>query len=192
MDAVLVVDVEATCWKGRQPPKGEQSEIIEIGICTLNLNSLEPGPTHSILVKPQRSKISPFCTGLTSITPQLAAQGILFNEACARLRCEFATQNGLWTSWGHFDRRMFERQCRNFNVDYPFGPQHVNLKKRLAILLRGSAKGKPRQIGLMRAMEMMKLEFEGAKHRAGSDAWNTARLLAAIIRRYGHESVLAT
>ena len=72
MNRVLVVDVEATCWQSRQPPPGEQSEIIEIGLCPLDLDCLEPGPVHSILVRPQRSQISPFCTRLTSITPEMA------------------------------------------------------------------------------------------------------------------------
>ena len=55
------------------------------------------------------------------ITPEMAAQGVLFDEACAQLRRDYDAQNGLWTSWGHFDRRIFERQCRNFKVAYPFG-----------------------------------------------------------------------
>jgi inhibitor of KinA sporulation pathway (predicted exonuclease) len=37
---------------------------------------------------------------------------------------------------------------------------------------------------------MMKLKFEGAKHRAGSDTWNTARLLVALIEQYGQDRVL--
>lgn len=190
MSRVLVVDVEATCWKKRQPPPGEQREIIEIGICVFDMDKLEPGQPRSMLVKPQRSKVSPFCTRLTSITPEMAAQGLLFNDACVLLRQEYESPHGIWCSWGHFDRRMFKKQCDSFNVTYPFSAQHVNLKKRFAILQRGKRKGKPRQIGLMRSLEIMGLSFEGTAHRAGADAWNTARLLGAIIRHYDHDSVL--
>ena len=31
LDRILVVDVEATCWEG-DPPPGQISEIIEIGL----------------------------------------------------------------------------------------------------------------------------------------------------------------
>ena len=31
---IIIIDLEATCWEGI-PPKGEVSEIIEIGICCL-------------------------------------------------------------------------------------------------------------------------------------------------------------
>ena len=66
----------------------------------------------------------------------------------------------------------------------------MNLKKRLAILQRGNRKGKPRQISLMKALDAVGLAFEGDKHRAGSDAWNTARLLAVLIGQYGQDRVL--
>ena len=32
---IIIIDLEATCWEGI-PPKGEVSEIIEIGICLLD------------------------------------------------------------------------------------------------------------------------------------------------------------
>lgn len=190
MNRALVVDVEATCWQRRHPPQGEQTEIIEIGICALDLDRLEPGPTHSLLVKPQRSTVSSFCTQLTSITPEMAAQGLLFDAACALLEREYDAGDGVWCSWGHFDRRIFERQCRNFEVRYPFSACYVNLKKRLAILQRGNRKGKPRQISFMKALGAAGLAFEGDRHRAGSDAWNTARLLAALVGHYGQDRVL--
>jgi len=34
LDKILVIDVEATCWQGKNPA-GESNEIIEIGICVL-------------------------------------------------------------------------------------------------------------------------------------------------------------
>jgi inhibitor of KinA sporulation pathway (predicted exonuclease) len=32
---ILIVDLEATCWDSR-PPRGQESEIIEIGVCIMN------------------------------------------------------------------------------------------------------------------------------------------------------------
>ena len=41
-DQVLVIAVEKTCWEN-EPPEGEVSEIIEVGICSLDLKNLERG-----------------------------------------------------------------------------------------------------------------------------------------------------
>ena len=38
LDCILVVDLEATCWVGG-PPEGQESEIIEIGLCVLHVSS---------------------------------------------------------------------------------------------------------------------------------------------------------
>lgn len=35
---LIIIDIEATCWK-KLPPPGQQSEIIEIGVCTYDLAS---------------------------------------------------------------------------------------------------------------------------------------------------------
>ena len=106
---VLVIDVEATCWRGKQPP-GEQRALIEIGLCAFDTERGKPAEKRSILIKPQCSTISEFCTELTSITPEMAAAGVLFNEACTLLRRAHDSQNVIWTSWGKDDRRMFEKQ----------------------------------------------------------------------------------
>ena len=39
LDQILVVDVESTCWDG-PPPEGEESEIIEVGLCMVEVQSL--------------------------------------------------------------------------------------------------------------------------------------------------------
>lgn len=40
LDQILVIDVESTCWDG-PTPDGQSSEIIEIGVCTVDVHSLE-------------------------------------------------------------------------------------------------------------------------------------------------------
>ncbi|WP_241613214.1 hypothetical protein [Rhizobium sp. SSA_523] len=32
---ILIIDLEATCWDSR-PPRGQESEIIEIGVCIMD------------------------------------------------------------------------------------------------------------------------------------------------------------
>ncbi|MCB9131481.1 MAG: hypothetical protein H6647_11155 [Anaerolineales bacterium] len=53
LDNILVIDVEATCWQG-DPPRGQSSEIIEVGLCLLDVAGLARVERRSILVRPAR------------------------------------------------------------------------------------------------------------------------------------------
>lgn len=178
-DQVVVIDLEATCWK-KNPPPGQQSEIIEIGVCVLDLRTLQPAQKRSLLVKPTRSTVSEFCTGLTSLSQAQVDAGTSFAEACATLRSDYDSRNTLWASWGDYDQRMFRAQSDSFSVPYPFSDYHVNLKQLYADLFN---RGKRR--GLATAMKTEKIAMEGRHHRGDDDAWNTARFLAHMLRQRG-------
>ncbi|WP_449399685.1 exonuclease domain-containing protein [Chryseobacterium wanjuense] len=97
-DNILIIDLEATCWNDR-PPRGQESEIIEIGICIMDAKTGKILQNEGILVKPQFSKASPFCTELTSITQQmLDDEGILLEDALDILRAEYDSKNLTWAS----------------------------------------------------------------------------------------------
>jgi hypothetical protein len=57
LDKIVAVDVESTCWEGNPPP-GQVSEVIQVGVCTVDTKSLERAEKRSILVKPVRSEAS--------------------------------------------------------------------------------------------------------------------------------------
>ena len=80
-DAVIVVDVESTCWEG-SPPKGQQSDIIEVGLCLLDLKTLERSEKRALMIQPARSTISPFCTELTTISAADLADAGSLADAC--------------------------------------------------------------------------------------------------------------
>ena len=40
LDHIVLVDIEATCWEGKVP-EGMSSDIIEVGVCLLDVNSGE-------------------------------------------------------------------------------------------------------------------------------------------------------
>lgn len=172
-----VVDVEATCWEKAAPP-GMPSEIIEIGLCVLNTRTLERVEKHSILVRPDRSTVSEFCTRLTTLTAGQVATGISFAEACALLRTEFHADSRPWASWGDYDRKQFERQCAATGVRYPFGSRHTNAKVAFS-----NARGTHRRFGMAGALAMTGLPLEGTHHRGGDDAWNIAALVADMMKR---------
>ena len=181
---VVVVDIEATCWK-HAPPPGEQNEIIEVGVCLLNLETGESSLKRSILVKPTRSKVSHFCTKLTTLTQEQVDEGVTFAEACATLENDYDSKNRLWVSWGDYDRRMFEEQCASFHVPYPFSDRHMNLKQQFAALGNLS-----RAVGMARALKMLDMSMQGTHHRGHDDAWNISRIMARMLQRSGKDFVL--
>jgi len=178
-DKIVVVDVEATCWRG-EPPPGQINEIIEVGVCLLDLTTRQPEMKRSILVRPLRSRVSAFCTKLTTLTQDMVDDGLFFEDACEILEAEFDTKNRLWASWGNYDRRIFESQCRLYDVPYPYSVHHMNLKDVFAQIAN---KGK--KTGLMRAVKNSNLIPEGIHHRGVDDAWNTARVLGLLIEQHG-------
>ncbi|HEY4386609.1 MAG TPA: 3'-5' exonuclease [Ktedonobacteraceae bacterium] len=176
LDQVLVIDVEATCWEG-PAPEGQESEIIEIGLCMLEIASGQRLEKCSLLVKPTRSEVSPFCTQLTTLTPEQVAQGISFAEACAILQTSYLAKERVWASYGEYDRQIFEQQCHSQGVAYPFGTRHLNMKTLFAL-----QHALPREVGLAAALRILNLPLEGIHHRGDDDAWNSALILSLLLR----------
>lgn len=184
-DRLIIVDIEATCWASKLPPPGEQNEIIEVGVCALDLTTWEILDKRSLLVRPTRSKVSDFCTTLTTLTQAMVDDGMTFAEACATLRADYDTQNRAWGSWGSYDRKMFEAQCASFGVDYPFSEHHLNIKGLFADALTNK-----RRLGMAAALKKAGLELEGTHHRGHDDAYNIARLLRYVIQQRGEDVLL--
>lgn len=177
LDQIIVIDVESTCWDGGPPP-GQENEIIEIGVCSVDVATGERLARHDILFRPETSRVSAFCTQLTTLTQQQADSGVTFEEACTTLKSRYLTKERLWASYGDYDRRQFERQCLARDVSYPFGPSHLNVKTLFALV-----HGLPREVGMDAALEQLSLPLEGTHHRAGDDAWNIALILARLVGR---------
>lgn len=177
LDQILVIDIEATCWDG-PPPEGEENEIIEVGVATLDAATLERLEKESLLVRPERSRVSEFCTRLTTLTQEQVDAGMSLAAACAILEKRFRSRQRTWASFGDYDRRHFERQCARDGVGYPFGATHLNVKNLLAL-----ARGLRHEVGMARALEVEGLALEGTHHRGDDDAWNIAGLLAALLAR---------
>jgi inhibitor of KinA sporulation pathway (predicted exonuclease) len=175
LDQILVVDLEATCWPG-EPPVGQESDIIEIGLCTLDVATGERLERVSIVVRPEHSVVSAYCTALTTLTQEEVDQGISFAEACALLRDRYGSRERLWASFGDYDRRMFESECESHGVEYPFGRGHINVKSLFAVV-----EGLPQELPLDEAMEWMGFPLEGHHHRGEDDAWNIARILGHLL-----------
>jgi len=177
LDKIVVIDVEATCWQGKNPAE-QTNEIIEIGICVLETATGERIAKDSIIVKPAFSTVSDFCTELTTLTQADVDKGITFKEACQQLRKQYLSQQYTWASYGDYDRRQFERECRDKSVGYPFGTSHINVKNLLALTQIWE-----KEVGMATALDKLGLPLEGTHHRGVDDAWNIAKILAGLIRK---------
>jgi hypothetical protein len=165
-NVINVVDVEATCWQG-QPPPGQVSEIIEIGLTAVDLGSGSRIAKERVLVRPARSRVGEFCTTLTGLTQGEVDTGVSFGSACQLLASSHHAGTRPWASWGDYDRKQFERQCAATRARYPFGRVHA--------ADRGAAAGRAAPQRRRRRLE----------HRGPDPATAGGRPLARIIRRLG-------
>ena len=172
-DRIIVVDIESTCW---EEPTDNINEIIEIGITPVDTKTGDILDVRSILVKPEHSKVSEFCTKLTTLTQEDVDSGISFKEACDILINEYNSKKYMWASYGHYDKKQFEEQCKRENIEYPFPKAHINVK--LLFAFRYSLK---RQVGMERALKLLGIPLIGTHHRGGDDSRNIARILSKIL-----------
>lgn len=177
LDKLVIVDLEATCDDPRPRWHGE---IIEIGVCLLDLRTLAITDKRGILVKPETTPITRFCTSLTTITPEMVArEGVSLKEAVAVLHNDYKIDERTWASWGDYDRKQLTNECNNKAI--PFHGQnspHLNLKHLMAVEY-GLRSGE----GMDRALERFKIKPEGVHHRGVDDAYNIARIYAKHLGR---------
>lgn len=173
---LFVVDLETTCTN----ENGEQfqNEIIEFGVSILDLKSLTVDKNISIMVKPQRSEVTPFCTNLTGIKPEDVADGMLLPEATEALISEYQSDEYVWGSWGDFDRLMVNREVKHYKAKFPFNRQHLNLKVMFALHYKLDE-----MVGLGNAVKTAGLVFQGRQHRGVDDARMTAQLVIHMLQK---------
>ncbi len=174
---INVIDLEATCWK-KDEAAGKTSEIIEIGISVLDQDSFEILSTESIIVKPQVSEVSEFCTQLTTLTPAYVAEhGIEFSEAVRILEEKYSSKTRLFASYGDFDRKMFQRQFDRLGILSVFGPDHLNVKREFA-----KVRGLKNEVGMAKALNQLRIPLEGTHHRGSDDSKNIAKILVHLLK----------
>lgn len=178
---VNIVDIECTCWDINGQPINEISEIIEIGITVVDNIKLEILSTESILVKPEKSKVSEFCTSLTTITQKDVESGISFNDACKLLKTKYKSKDRTWISWGDYDRKMFEKMSKEYTIQYPFGPRHINLKNCFSIF-NGNILDK--ELDLLSMSQFTQIPLTGILHRGDSDSFNIAKFYIHFLNKY--------
>ncbi|MBQ4820723.1 3'-5' exonuclease [Aquimarina sp. MMG016] len=178
INTIIIIDLEATCWNG-PVPAGQVSEIIEIGICLLDTETGAISKNQGILVKPERSEVSPFCTELTTITQELLdKEGVSFETACEMLRTEYRGYEYTWASYGQYDLNMMKKQCSFRGIEYPLSKNHINVKELFA-----KTKGLRKKVGMKGALGILDIPLEGTHHRGVDDAKNIAKILDWCLKK---------
>lgn len=173
---ILICDLEATCWETKEESTKHTSEIIEIGIVVLNLETGEVEKSEGILVKPTISVVSPFCTKLTTITQELLdKEGISFKDAYFKLTEEYDSYDTPWASYGEYDKNMLIKQSNRYDWDTPMSNSHTNVKTLFSNKING---GKP--VGMASALRTLKIPLEGTHHRGVDDARNIAKIFLKL------------
>jgi inhibitor of KinA sporulation pathway (predicted exonuclease) len=171
-DKIIIIDLEATCWQGAIP-SGQQNEIIEIGVAVLYTETGEISKNKGILIKPQHSSVSQFCTELTTITQDLLDQnGVSFEEAIDLLTDEYNPDLYTWASYGQYDLNMLKKQCKSFGIPYPMGEAHINVKEYFTEKF-----GLVKPTGMNGALALLNIPLEGTHHRGIDDAKNIAKIM---------------
>lgn len=177
---VNVIDVESTAWEPPETqPVNEISEVIEIGMAVVDTKELKIVENDSIIIRPQKSKVSNFCTKLTTLTQEYVDQGTTFQDAMEILRRKYKANDRVFISWGDYDRKMFTRNCGDYGVKYPFGPRHMNLKNTFALL-----HGLSRELGMDDALEHLGMKLEGTHHRGNWDSLNIAKIFIHTLQKF--------
>ena len=172
---LLYLDLELTCWD-MAPPKGLQSEIIEIAVVAMDLSELSLCREHAYFVRPRRWEISEKCTKLTGITAEDVKSGRPLDQVLPLIAKHFDPLPKLCCAWGD-DGAVLAAKCRAVGIEPPFSRSiDLSMVVQQILVARG-------QMSLSSATEFFGLAFDGVPHGALADARNTARLHAAILRR---------
>jgi len=170
--AILVVDLEATC---SDTDPAFDMETIEIGACWVGVDGLVLDRFQSFVRPVVNPQLTAFCTSLIGIRQADIDSAPLFPDAAAALR-DFVSQHqqpgSVWASWGAYDRKQLDRDSARHGVATPIALGHENLKRRFA-----KARRIGKEVGMVKACELVGLALAGTHHRALDDALNVARLL---------------
>lgn len=172
----IIVDIEATCWKGWE--NRELMEIIEIGAIKID-QSFEIVDEFVTFVQPVKTDaLSKFCTELTSITQADVDNAPLMPLAYKRFIEWIDAPAFVWYSWGGYDATQLRSDLNHHDLTpHPSLDNHVDLRRSYA-----KFRNLEKEIGLRKALRKEGIEFVGRHHRGIDDARHSACLAQLVLR----------
>jgi inhibitor of KinA sporulation pathway (predicted exonuclease) len=184
---VYVVDCEATCWETKQEQGNQPNEVIEIGICVLELKTGKILDPSGYVVKPLHTKVSPFCTKLTGWTQAEIDEGSAIQDVLHAIAADYhMTKDHIWFSCGEYDRVKLGSSGRGSLMDLygikresnPFAwmRAHVNIKTLFAMKHKLG-----REMGMDKMLAHIGEPLEGQHHKGVDDAYNIAKIVRSVL-----------
>ncbi|OAN10951.1 exonuclease [Photobacterium jeanii] len=170
---IVCFDLEMCCWNDDR--KARTGEIIEIGVAEIDLQRGEVVRRAQHYVLPEHDEISPFCTELTGIKPEIVEKnGKPLATILKSIEQKFGGRHKIYAAWGH-DDRILQAECEAKGLKMPF-QEYLNV----ATLFRLQPEVHKKRCGQRAAMEMAGVEWEGRQHSGYIDAYNLARLTLTL------------
>ncbi len=175
----IVFDLEATCWKTSEADYIQ--ETIEIGAFRINEFGVVRGKFNRFVRPVIHPTLSRFCIDLTNIEQidinRADTFPVVLDEFIDWAR--IGKEEHILCSWGSFDRKMLQSDCRLHKLNSDWVENHINLKAQYM-----SIKGSKKSIGLLKAIERENIIFTGWHHRGISDAENLTKLFLKYMDRW--------
>lgn len=162
-------------------------KIIQVGVCIGNIVSGEILRQQSWYVNPGET-ISEYITTLTGISnAHIESESYSLKEAYDQLSLmavHYGANRSLIT-WGCGDQETLREQLKIESTDpkdWHFGRRYLDVKTLYQCLML--SRNQTTQGGLAKAIAKMGLRFEGKKHDAGDDAYNTFLLFRRLLKEF--------
>lgn len=161
-------------------------KIIQIGACVGNVVTGEILRQQSWYINPEEP-ISEYITTLTGITDMdIEKEGYTLKEAYDQLSLmalHYGAHRSLIT-WGCGDQETLREQLNIIkeNKEWRFGRRYWDVKTLFQALML--SRNQKIQSGLAKALIRMGMRFEGKKHDAGDDAYNTFLLFRRLLKEF--------
>lgn len=183
-DILISLDLEMNQPSGRIIQVGAIAGRLTTGECLSRFSQ------HVAL--PDGEVVDPRITTLTGITPEQVANAAplpsVINDLAGWLR-SYADERVLNPlTWGGGDSQTLRAQAGLDDEAWFFGRRWIDVKT--VYTTWRLANGHTGQGGLARALRQLDLAFEGRKHQAADDAWNTFRAYRALMLKFSLHAVL--
>jgi inhibitor of KinA sporulation pathway (predicted exonuclease) len=167
VDAV-VYDLELV----KRFPKGQPSEIVEIGACRVNLETKAVTDTFQIYIAPGSGYITKSTRAFIKMKKEDVKKAVPFHDGIRQF-AYWMGDNVYLCSWGKDDKLHLINQCVRNKLSLDWFKNYNDIQQQIGRLLTGQ---KP-QLGLKNALTLTGIEPVGKAHRGIDDAINTALLL---------------
>ena len=174
MKSLVIFDLEATCWEERTNKK---NEIIEIGAVRIDKDTGSIIDKFDVFVRPRFNPVlSSFCKNLTNIKQEDVDSGYDLQPAIMKFIDWLSKYDDEYImSWGYYDRNQIMRETTDKNIDCieletMLTNKHVNNQFAHTFGVKG------RGCGIMKALKMLQLTFDGSHHRGIDDSINIATI----------------